>query len=149
MAGLQANVTVNFVSRVELAVQALISKNALHLRTGVRTAEATWADIIPHLVSEVREFNLALADCKKDEWKCPAVEEELADMYGILVHAVLKAGYSMEQIETCCLHKFVERFENATLIHNGSGATLGFAVRSPAPKIIEADTKPEGGKEGC
>jgi NTP pyrophosphatase (non-canonical NTP hydrolase) len=142
-ATLTANVKVEFVSRVEMAVQLLIDKNIKHRKTGIHTAEATWIDIIPHLVSEIRELNYALADCKKDEWKCPQVEEELADVYGILVHAILKAGYSMEQIELRCLRKFEERFDNVQLIQNGVGGAVPHLAFVHGSTDLETDTSLE------
>lgn len=102
---------------VEDSVRLMIKHNCLHLKSGIRLAEATWADVILHLVKEIRELNEELAktkheDAKVGKWQTPEVEEELADMFGILVHCVVKAGYTMDDIERRCLLKFKERFEN-------------------------------------
>lgn len=151
MASLMANVTVNFVSRVEMAVQLLIEKNVMHLKSGVHTAEATWADIIPHMAKELKELNVALAElppeqARKKQWQHPNVEEELADIYGILVHAILKAGYSMQQIEDRCLLKFTERFEHVTLSY-GCGDTPHLVY--DAGSSVIAEVRPEGEDQSC
>lgn len=104
---------------VENAVRALIQRNALHLKKGWRAAEVDWNTVITSLVNEIREFNVALsvishAAVKRNECWSEEVEEELADIYGILVHAIIKAGYSVDEIEKRCLLKFQERFEHDT-----------------------------------
>lgn len=136
---------------VEQAVQELIKHNVLHLKSGIRTAEATWVDILPHMVAEIRELNEALVPCKKGEWKTPHVEEELADIYGILVHAVLKAGFSMDDIENRCLQKFEERFEDVYVtreaVYLGGGRTMHeLSLHVPARRSGAADNTAEESK---
>lgn len=137
MAALQANVTVSFVSRVELAVRLLMEKNAQDLRNNLHIHDMKWSDVFVYLVREMKELNDALANCRKDEWQCSEVEEQLADLYGELVHAILKAGYGMEQIEDRCLQKFTVRFKDVQIVHNGRSGSRNHLAFSPGSTSTE------------
>lgn len=56
---------------------------------------------------EVQELQDALSVFVSNS---PEVLEELGDILGVLVHATLKAGFSMEQVEQRELAKLKERF---------------------------------------
>jgi hypothetical protein len=94
-----------FITPVEQAVITLIANNCEH-RSGVRMQEAAWLQIFEHLEKELKEFRDALGNNDK-----PNQLEELGDIYGIFVHAVLKAGFSMAQVEKVELAKLKERFK--------------------------------------
>jgi hypothetical protein len=140
---------------VVMAVDQLIKQNVRHLKTGVFTGKATWQDIIPHLVKETRELNIALAEIPYEkgvvqgDWKSDNVEEELADIYGVFVHAVLKAGYSMQQIEQRCLLKFAERFENVEIINHPRIGPVGIRVRDASTDVEDTKTSEGARSEGC
>jgi hypothetical protein len=81
-----------------MEVRRLIRVNARH-RSGVRMAEVDDAMILAHAAAELRELAAA-----------PDDPEELADLFGVLLHYAVKHGWTAEQLEKLMLAKFRVRF---------------------------------------
>jgi NTP pyrophosphatase (non-canonical NTP hydrolase) len=106
-------------TRIEAAVINLIACRARHKKKNTVMGEETWDQLIEHLLEEAGELVSALG-FKIDEFE-QAIQirhinkentlEELGDIYGILVHATIKAGFTMEQVEARELDKLKERFK--------------------------------------
>jgi hypothetical protein len=79
-------------------VRRLIDVNATH-RSGVRVGETDDAMILAHAEAELRELVAA-----------PDDPEELADLFGVLIHYAVKHGWSERYIEDLMLAKFRLRF---------------------------------------
>jgi hypothetical protein len=101
---------------IEEAINDLISRKAVHANNGITIGEENWDQLFDHLHKEVDEAAIAI---KTSEalLLAGAVEiirdnilEELGDIYGILVHAAIKAGFSMKQVEDRELAKLKERY---------------------------------------
>lgn len=81
-------------------IRRLIKINAIH-RRGFALSEMTSHDILEHAVLEMRELNLA-----RDEDQL----EELADIFGCLIHFAIRRKFSKKQIEDMLLKKLKLRF---------------------------------------
>lgn len=92
---------------VESRVRELIKLNAVHVRKGTKLRSAGWSEVVSHLREEVNEFIDALPPRKPDF--ADAVTE-LGDVLGIVVHAALKMGITMKQLELIAVAKLNERF---------------------------------------
>lgn len=117
---------------VEQAVHDLIARKAVHAKKQTMMGEENWSDVIQHLIEEIGEFHRAtesiafwMRQCGltppfTTEHLCHQTHqlqgarhnqlEELGDIYGILVHAIVKAGFTVRQVEDRELLKLKERF---------------------------------------
>ena len=94
---------------LERKVHKLIAENWRHKRNGVQLAAATWKDIFDHLRSEVDE-----AEDSIKAQRLPHSEGtlgELGDCLGLIVHAIIRAGGTVAQVEALELAKLDERCE--------------------------------------
>lgn len=100
------------VLKIEEEIRGLIKRSALHKKKGIRLGQEMWGNVIEHLYEEVDEFDDAILNIQELEPKDKdeAVLEELGDILGILVHATIKAGFTMEQVEQRELKKLQERY---------------------------------------
>lgn len=95
---------------IEQKVASLIADRAKHLKKGMVMGEETWKDVFDHLKEEIIEFRCELGACHTARQL-----EELGDIYGIFVHMVLKAGFTLSQVEQRELAKLDERFATPAL----------------------------------
>jgi NTP pyrophosphatase (non-canonical NTP hydrolase) len=97
---------------LERIIKILVAKNARHVRKGTVLGQETWLDVIEHLKEEVREFE----DAMQPRYYAPIGEqhrhriEELGDILGIVVHAAVKLGVSMAEVEAAEIEKLSQRF---------------------------------------
>lgn len=82
-------------------VKQLIDANTLH-RSGVRLQEASDELILERLGGEYHE----LCDAVNPEQEL----EELADMFGIMLHLVHKRGYTLDDLDRAVVDKLSRRF---------------------------------------
>jgi hypothetical protein len=113
---------------VEQAVHDLIARKAVHANKGIAMGEETWKQLFEHMREETNEvrdevttvgYLAGLIECHKgatpeeekalDERLCSLLEE-LGDLYGIIVHAIVKAGFTVRQVEDRELLKLKERY---------------------------------------
>lgn len=94
-------------SQVEQAVRLLIVRHAVHKKKGTVMGNESWVQLIAHFWEEIDELDQELEESISNS---PSILSELGDLYGILVHAVVKAGFTMDQLEAQTLKKFNERF---------------------------------------
>jgi predicted house-cleaning noncanonical NTP pyrophosphatase (MazG superfamily) len=101
------------VLEIEKAVNELIKRKALHKKKRVRMSEETWAELFNHLYEEMDELETAIENPREINHadQQAAKLEELGDLLGLLTHAVVKCGFTMEQVEQRELLKLKERFE--------------------------------------
>jgi hypothetical protein len=79
-------------------VKRLIRVNARH-RSGILMGNVDPDIIINHAFDELRELVLARDD-----------PQELADLFGVLIHYAIRQGWTESQLEQLMLEKFKERF---------------------------------------
>lgn len=90
---------------LEAAVRALIDRRAVHARNGMVMGRETWEDVFRHLSLEENELKDAIV--KDDQ---PEILAELGGVLGLVVRAIIKAGFSMRSVEHRELQKLAERF---------------------------------------
>jgi NTP pyrophosphatase (non-canonical NTP hydrolase) len=93
------------VSSLEDDVRRLISLNATHISTGTRMSDVSWDTLFGHLTTEVNEAAAAIHDNDEDN-----IIHELGDVLGIVVHAIIKAGYSVQDAVDAEREKLRQRF---------------------------------------
>jgi len=94
---------------LENVIERLIARKAVHARKGIVMGEECWVDIFDHLREEVKE----LEDAVWANHALPGsagIGEEIGDILGIVVHAALKAGFSVGEIVNMEIEKLKERF---------------------------------------
>lgn len=115
---------------VEQAVHDLIARKAVHAKKGTVMGQEKWANVFNHLKEEIGEFDTAttmlvlamgglhtpftaenLAHQQNHIQAARNAQlEELGDIYGLVVHAIVKAGFTVRQVEERELEKLKERF---------------------------------------
>ena len=82
-------------------VERLIVINAEH-RKGFRLGQVSSSFVLQKALNEFNELCQAPDDI-----------DELADLFGVLIHYAIKKGWSQEQLETAILEKFKKRFHES------------------------------------
>jgi hypothetical protein len=80
-------------------IDQLIAENALH-RKGFRLQEIDPPFVLGQACQELKEL------C--DE---PNNPDEMADLFGVLIHYCIKQGWTIDFIETCVMRKLKLRFK--------------------------------------
>lgn len=83
-------------------IRRLIKANAVH-RKGFTLASLSSSEILEHAEREMRELQTAWADNQL---------EELADVFGCLIHFAIRRKFTAKQIEERLLEKLKLRFPN-------------------------------------
>ncbi len=112
----QCTLTKYVPNLVEQAVHDLIARKAVHAKKGTVMGEETWDQVFSHFHEEQYELREAVNELTTVYMYGPLegtednVLEELGDLYGVLVHAIVKAGFTVRQVEDRELLKLKERF---------------------------------------
>lgn len=88
------------MNRAYQEIQRLIDVRALHKKQAYSLDELSAEDIILHAILELVELRDAPSDIK-----------ELADVFGCLIHYMVQADWTWDQVEDSLLKKLKERFE--------------------------------------
>ena len=100
---------------VEREVLKLIARKALHKKKKVRMGKENWDQIFTHLLEELNELEdavgMPMTTSSEIRIRQDCILEELGDMLGLLVHATIKSGFQMYQVEQREIAKLHERFE--------------------------------------
>lgn len=81
-------------------IRWMVSKNALHKKGGFRLAEVQASFVLEQALKEFQELQAAPDDL-----------DELADLFGVLIHYAIKKGWSMAQVQEALFRKLELRFE--------------------------------------
>ena len=100
----------NSLYRLEYVVRHLIDNNFVQVNKGTQMAHATWDDICDHIEEEFGEFVDSFLPVDQNKNFCHT-KEEVADLLALLVHAALKAGSNMAEIERLACDKMARRFK--------------------------------------
>ena len=97
------------VEKLQTQIAGMIEEMAVH-RDGTVLGTEGWTTVRGHLQKELHEF--------WDEVETPAGSserrlDELGDIFGIVVHMILKAGFTVEQVAEQERHKLPTRFVDA------------------------------------
>lgn len=95
---------------IEYVIEKLMRSKAFHKKKCFRLGSETWKDIVDHLWEETEELEAAEQIRDPTERKLEMLGE-MGDIYGILVHAALKMGFKMRDLEKREIAKLRERFE--------------------------------------
>lgn len=105
-------------SSLEEYVRHLVHINAVHNRKGTTLGKEDWREVVAHLREEVREFADAIDPTNEVDGRAKRENAiaELGDILGIVVHAAVKLGGTMKEVEQVEIEKLRLRFHRFKLL---------------------------------
>lgn len=99
---------------LETTIRCMVERNAVHVRKGTVLGKEDWQTVYDHLFEEVQEFGWATGveiKLLQTSFNREKAIEELADILGIVVHAAVKLGLPMHELENVAKAKLAVRFK--------------------------------------